>query len=58
MEKLELDDRKLRFIKANMKFEGLHVSEKSMIECKMILKKEVSGEEVVQSCVCKYKKEQ
>lgn len=56
MKRLELDEKKMKFIEANMKFEGFCISEKSKAECKKILRKEVSGDEVVQSCICKYKK--
>lgn len=56
MTRLELDERKLKFIEANMKFEGFCISEKSKEECKKILKGEVSGDEVVQSCINRYKR--
>ncbi|HML37249.1 MAG TPA: hypothetical protein PKA19_07505 [Bacillota bacterium] len=56
MTRSEAEERKLRFVRANMKMEGFHVSEESIAECKRILKKEVSGDEVVQACICRYKK--
>ncbi len=51
MTRLELDERKLKFIEANMKFEGFRISDKSKEECKKILKGEVSGDEVFRSCI-------
>jgi hypothetical protein len=57
MAQVESEERKIRFIEANMKLEGFHISEKSVAECKRILKKEASGDEIVRACICRYKKE-
>lgn len=57
MTRSELEERKIKFVEANMKFEGFSVSEKSIAECRKILKKEASGDEVVQACICRYKKD-
>lgn len=56
MKKSELDERKLKFVEANMKFEGIPLSDNTKAVCKRILKKEVSGDEVVESCVLRCKK--
>jgi hypothetical protein len=54
MTQLELDERKLKFIEANMKFEGFRLSEKTKEIGKKILKGDISGDEVVRSCLDKY----
>lgn len=54
--RIELEERKIRFMEANMKFEGFCINEKSRAVCRQILKKEVSGDEIVKSCILKYKK--
>jgi hypothetical protein len=56
MKQLERDERKIRFIEANMKFEGFQLTENTKAACKRILRKEVSGDEVVRSCILKCKK--
>jgi hypothetical protein len=56
MTKLEKDEKRLRFIESNMKFEGFPLTENTKIVCKKILKKEVSGDEVVRACILKCKK--
>lgn len=55
--KSKFEERKLKFIEANMKFEGFCISDKSKEDCRKILKGEISGDEVVLSCLCRYKKE-
>lgn len=57
MARVETDERKIKFVEANMKFEGLHVNENTKAVCRKILKKEVTGDEYVLSCVLKYKKD-
>jgi len=56
MKCMEPDERKIKFVEANMKFEGIPISDNVKVVCRKILKKEVSGEEYVRSCVLKYKK--
>lgn len=50
------DEKKLQFIEANMKFEGFCVSDNTKDNCRKILKGEISGDDVVKACLCKYKK--
>ena len=56
MTRAEQDERKIKFIEANMKFEGFQLTENTKAVCKKILRKEVTGDEVVLSCVLKCKK--
>lgn len=46
----------LDFAEANMRFEGFHVSESLRVECKGILKKECTAEEIVRLKIEKYSK--
>ncbi len=56
MTQLEQDERKIKFIEANMKFEGFQLTENTKSVCKRILRKEVSGDEIVRSCIIRCKK--
>ncbi len=56
MTKLEKDEKRLRFVESNMKFEGFPLTENTKTVCKKILKKEVSGNEIVSACILKCKK--
>jgi hypothetical protein len=57
MKQLKTNEKKMKFIEANMKFEGFCISDKSKESCNKILKGEISGDDVVKSYICKYKKQ-
>ncbi len=56
MKQLKTIERKMKFIEANMKFEGFCISDKSKETCTRILKGEISGDDVVKTYICKHKK--
>ncbi len=57
MKQLKNNERKIKFIEANMKFEGFCISDQSKETCTKILKGEISGDDVVKTYICKHKKD-
>ncbi len=57
MTQSESDERKIKFIEANMEFEGFQIDEDLREMCEKVLKGEVTGDDAVQACICRYKKD-